>query len=90
MLWGCGSVGRALPSHGRGREFESHQLHHIEASFLMETGLFDWLTALFAFYVLPGNKVNNIISETVLMMRIKGIIDYERYQSSLVRGHGSR
>ena len=25
--WGCGSVGRALPSHGRGHEFESRQLH---------------------------------------------------------------
>ena len=26
--WGCGSVGRALPSHGRGRGFESPHLHH--------------------------------------------------------------
>ena len=27
-LWGCSSVGRALRSQCRGREFESHQLHH--------------------------------------------------------------
>ena len=26
--WGCSSVGRALRSQCRGREFESHQLHH--------------------------------------------------------------
>src|SRR5437899_5916904 len=24
----CGAVGSALPWHGRGREFESHQVHH--------------------------------------------------------------
>lgn len=27
-FWGCSSVGRALRSQCRGREFESHQLHH--------------------------------------------------------------
>ena len=27
-IWGCSSVGRALRSQCRGREFESHQLHH--------------------------------------------------------------
>ena len=27
-VWGCSSVGRALRSQCRGREFESHQLHH--------------------------------------------------------------
>lgn len=27
-LWGCSSAGRALPSQGRGRGFESHHLHH--------------------------------------------------------------
>jgi hypothetical protein len=26
-LWACGAVGSALPWHGRGREFESHQVH---------------------------------------------------------------
>src|SRR5262249_61284942 len=25
--WACGAVGSALPWHGRGREFESHQVH---------------------------------------------------------------
>ena len=28
LFWGCGSVGRALPSHGRGRGFDSPHLHH--------------------------------------------------------------
>ena len=28
MLWGRSSVDRALHSHCRGREFESHRLHH--------------------------------------------------------------
>ncbi len=27
--WACGAVGSALPWHGRGREFESHQVHQI-------------------------------------------------------------
>src|ERR1035437_1028523 len=26
-MWACGAVGSALPWHGRGREFESHQVH---------------------------------------------------------------
>ncbi len=28
-FWGCSSVGRALRSQCRGREFESHQLHQL-------------------------------------------------------------
>ena len=28
LIWGRGSVGRALPSHGRGRRFDSGRLHH--------------------------------------------------------------
>jgi hypothetical protein len=28
-MWACGAVGSALPWHGRGREFESHQVHQI-------------------------------------------------------------
>ena len=28
-VWACGAVGSALPWHGRGREFESHQVHHV-------------------------------------------------------------
>ena len=27
VAWACGAVGSALPWHGRGREFESHQVH---------------------------------------------------------------
>src|SRR5512138_2592773 len=27
IVWACGAVGSALPWHGRGREFESHQVH---------------------------------------------------------------
>src|SRR5271165_6755564 len=27
IRWACGAVGSALPWHGRGREFESHQVH---------------------------------------------------------------
>jgi hypothetical protein len=27
LSWACGAVGSALPWHGRGREFESHQVH---------------------------------------------------------------
>src|SRR5271166_2935166 len=27
FTWACGAVGSALPWHGRGREFESHQVH---------------------------------------------------------------
>src|SRR5208337_3180768 len=27
--WACGAVGSALPWHGRGREFESHQVHQL-------------------------------------------------------------
>jgi hypothetical protein len=29
--WACGAVGSALPWHGRGREFESLQVHHAAA-----------------------------------------------------------
>ena len=29
VVWACGAVGSALPWHGRGREFESHQVHQI-------------------------------------------------------------
>src|SRR5437016_1720890 len=32
--WACGAVGSALPWHGRGREFESHQVHQQNASHL--------------------------------------------------------
>ena len=31
-LWGCSSVGRTLPLHGRGRWFESSQLHFLKRS----------------------------------------------------------
>ncbi len=30
-MWACGAVGSALPWHGRGREFESHQVHQNKA-----------------------------------------------------------
>ncbi len=30
-MWAWGAIGRALPWHGRGREFESHQVHQNKA-----------------------------------------------------------
>src|SRR5271165_4654131 len=32
IRWACGAVGSALPWHGRGREFESHQVHQSVSS----------------------------------------------------------
>ena len=40
-MWGRSSVGRALPSQGRGRGFDSPRLHHFKTS----------LTSLFYLYV---------------------------------------
>ena len=39
-MWGCSSVGRALRSQCRGREFESHQLHHSLNDALLNAWLF--------------------------------------------------
>lgn len=37
-MWGCSSLGRALPWHGRGNEFDPRQLHHkTETSFITYT-----------------------------------------------------
>jgi hypothetical protein len=33
--WACGAVGSALPWHGRGREFESHQVHQSLSAFFI-------------------------------------------------------
>ena len=43
MLWGRSSVDRALHSHCRGREFESHRLHHCwpDRAFLVADGIDD-------------------------------------------------
>ena len=35
-IWGISAVGSALHSHCRGREFESHMLHHLDALFYMK------------------------------------------------------
>jgi uncharacterized membrane protein (GlpM family) len=53
-------------------------------------GAFCLFTALIALYVLESNKVNSILHCAVLCVGLWGINVYERYQSSLVRGHGSR
>ncbi len=37
--WACGAVGSALPWHGRGREFESHQVHQIPQTLSNVTAL---------------------------------------------------
>ena len=39
VAWGCSSVGRALRSQCRGREFESHQLHHKSINAIAAIGL---------------------------------------------------
>ena len=35
--WGCNSVGRVLPLHGRSRRFESYQLHNPNVTILLQT-----------------------------------------------------
>ena len=50
---GCSAVGSALPSHGRGREFESHQLHQVIARASQSR---DWVFFIFFATQLQQNE----------------------------------
>ncbi len=73
--WGCSSAGRALPSQGRGRGFESPHLHHLKIPIRLSgfsyriDGFFCsrsacWVVLLCREFILcPGMLLNEITDE---------------------------